>query len=144
VTRILLFVLALLLVLPGTAQELKVLNRSNPGEHFELARFLQQDKTNVVVFHSRHSAPSVSLARLLEELQPKRRDLTVSLVDVDRRESSEIDWRSPLVRQYNLRTLPYVMITDGRGQKIAEGHAARREILQWLDAAGIESTFRVR
>ena len=123
----------LFLALPGSAQDIKTLNRSNPGEHFEVKQYLSRDKLNVVVFYSSHSPACQDLRESLEGLARRRRDLAVSLVDVDRRGSQEIDWKSPLVRQYNLKLVPYVYIIDASGESVVEGYAARKKILEWLD-----------
>ena len=63
----------------------------------------------------------------------RRRDLAISLVDVDRRGSQEIDWKSPLVRQYNLRLVPYVYLIDANGEPVVEGYEARKRILEWVE-----------
>jgi thioredoxin-related protein len=133
----LILVVILLLATSTFAQELKVLNRSFPGERFELEQYLDRDHLNIVVFRSRHSASCQKLEKALERLTRKRDDLVVGLVDVDRKDSVEIDWRSPLVRQFNLQTVPYVRVFDKRGQTVSEGYEARKEILKMLDALGI-------
>tara|TARA_Y100000815_G_scaffold255204_1_gene261872 strand:- start:121 stop:525 length:405 start_codon:yes stop_codon:yes gene_type:complete len=133
VIRTALFIAILLLALPGSAQELKVLNRSNPGEHFEVKQYLTRDKLNVVVFYSSHSPACERLRESLEGLARRRRDLAFSLVDVDRRGSQDIDWKSPLVRQYNLKILPYVYIMDAAGESVVQGHEARKKILEWVE-----------
>ena len=132
-TKIALLLAVLFLTLPSSAQDIKILNRSNPGEHFEVKQYLSRDKLNVVVFHSSHSPACQKLREPLEGLARRRRDLAISLVDVDRRGSQEIDWKSPLVRQYNLRLVPYVYIIDAEGNSVAEGHEARKKILEWTE-----------
>lgn len=127
----------LLVTATGLAQDPKTLNSFNPGEIFELETYLKRDKVNIVVFWSRHSEPSRRLADSLNELAAKKSGLSVVLIDVDRKGSNEIDWRSPLVRQYNLKSLPYVQITDKEGQIVAEGYEARKKVLVMLDLAGI-------
>jgi hypothetical protein len=128
-----LIIITLLLLVPLSAQEHKVLNSSYPGEPFEVKQYLERDTVNVVVFWSRHSPSCEKLDLALKRLHRGRDDLAVSLVDVDRKDSAEIDWRSPLVRQYNLRTLPYVYILDGQGAILSQGQEARKEILKMLD-----------
>lgn len=128
-----LLITTLLLLAPLSAQKHKVLNSSYPGEPFEVKQYLERDTINVVMFWSRHSPSSEELDQALNRLHRGRNDLVVSLVDVDRKDSNEIDWRSPLVRQYNLRVLPYVYILDGGGKTISEGYEARKQILEMLD-----------
>lgn len=130
--KIALLLAVLVLTLPGSAQDLKILNRSNPGEHFEVKQYLSRDKLNVVVFYSTHSPACRKLRESLEELARRRRDLAISLVDVDRRGSQEIDWKSPLVRQYNLKLVPYVYVIDATGDSVVEGYEARKKILDWV------------
>lgn len=123
----------LLLISTSPAQQLKTLNSSNPGEPFEVKQYLSREKLNVVVFYSAHSEPCRNLREALENLARRRRDLAISLVDVDRRGSQEIDWKSPLVRQYNLRLVPYVYLIDANGESLVEGYEARKRILEWVE-----------
>ena len=125
--------IVVLLTVPSLAQELKVLNSSSPGEIFEFKQYLERDTKNIVVFRSRHSSSCSELEEALVPLYRGRDDLVVRLVDVDRKGSTEIDWRSPLVRQFNLRTLPYVYIMDEQGTILSQGYQARKDILEMLD-----------
>lgn len=131
--RIALLLAVFFLTLPGSAQDIKILNRSNPGEHFEVKQYLSRDKLNVVVFYSSHSPACQKLRESLEGLARRRRDLVISLVDIDRRGSQEIDWRSPLVRQYNLKLVPYIYLIDASGESVVEGYQARKKILEWME-----------
>lgn len=129
-----LFLCSLALVSGLSAQELRTLNSSSPGQRFEATDYLKRDKTNIVVFVSQQSEECQRFELNLKKLASA--DRVIGLVDIDRADKSDVDWKSPLVRQHNLRELPYVMIFDGNKELEAEGHEARKLILKWLDETG--------
>lgn len=132
--RIISLLILWLLVVPTSAQDFRTLNSSQPGEPFDVKQYLRRGKTYIAVFRSAHSKDCLRLERALKDLSGKRRDLEVVLVDVDRKGSADIDWSSPLVRQYNLRALPYVYLIDDEGKTTSQGHSARKEILRMLES----------
>lgn len=124
-----------LLCSSGLAQpSLKTLNRDSPGRRFELEDYLRGDRLNVIVFSSRHSSACREMMKKLSTLASQNAELNVSLIDIDRPGSQSIDWRSPLVRQFNLRTLPYIQVYQGRELEY-EGHPARKWLLKRWDEA---------
>jgi hypothetical protein len=58
-------------------------------------------------------------------------------VNINRPEVRGIDWQSPLVQQYRIRSVPYFMIFNPRGKLVAEGPAAHRMIQEWLQKTGM-------
>lgn len=129
--------LLLALHLPSSAQSLTQLNRSSPGEQFEVKHYLDQRRLNLIVFYSAHCSASQNLTKTLELLAEKNTSIRIGLVNIDRKGAQEIDWKSPLSRQYNLRVLPYIYILDRNKTTVAQGHEARKMVLEFLDGAGL-------
>ena len=127
----------LLLAAPSSAQALPLLNRSSPGEPFEVKHYLDQRRLNLIVFYSAHCSASQELNSKLEQLAGQNKSLFIGLVNIDRKGAQEIDWKSPLARQYNLRVLPFVFILDKNKTTVAQGHEARKMVLELLDGAGL-------
>ena len=116
---------------------LKTLNGNAPGQRFELQDYLRTDSVNVVVFYSRYSPACQRVIAKLDRLAENNEALNITLVDIDRPDQQKIDWRSPLVRQFNLRTLPHVQVYQGR-QLESEGYSARKWLLKRWDEAFVE------
>ena len=74
----------------------------------------------------------MQFAPLLEKLATERADIVLVSVNINRPEVREIDWESPVARQYNLRSIPHFKIYGPDGEMVAEGDEARAMIVQWL------------
>ena len=120
--------LALFLSIPTLAQQ--TWNARSPGQRFEILDNLRREGETVVVFSSQQSD---ECRRFIEQLKPLQRELDINFLQVDRPTADDIDWKSPLARQYNLRELPYVIMYEGR-DRVKEGHEARKALLTILDS----------
>jgi thiol-disulfide isomerase/thioredoxin len=112
-------------------------NALDPGAELAIENYLQKGKTNIVDFYSEYCPPCKRISPLLQKLGRKRPDLAILQVDINRKGTQGIDWSSPLARQYELRSVPYFQIYDGKGELRKEGQEAWPEILALLAAAGI-------
>ena len=110
----------------------KELNKSNPGQRFELRDYLTRNATTAVVFYSEHSAPSLTLLQTLESMSETDSELAVNYINLDRRGTKDVDWNSPLARQHRINILPHVLIYED-GKLVRQGHPARKYILQRMD-----------
>ena len=124
--------LCLFLLSPLLAEPAKVLNQSRPGEHFDVGYYLKKEKMNVVVYYSDRSAQSRAFLKKLEALAARDGELQVSLLDIDRKDTTAIDWRSPLAQDLNLKSVPYVMLYDGK-TPFKQGYEARKVLLNRAD-----------
>lgn len=134
--------LALALALLGPAAvagagEVQEVNAGNGGETLDLKPFLAKGKTTLFDFYSPFCGPCLQLAPLLEQLAQKRPDLAIRKVNINRPEVKGIDWRSPLVQQYNLHSVPHFAIYDRKGKLETEGQTAFNQVMGWLREAGI-------
>ncbi len=87
---------------------------------------------NVVVFYSEYSPASLAFLKRLETLASADSQLEVSLLNIDRKNATSIDWRSPLAQDLNLKSLPFVVLYDGK-VPLKQGYEARRLLLNRAD-----------
>jgi thiol-disulfide isomerase/thioredoxin len=131
------------LVLPGGSGPARAsglvleANKGREGEPFEVQQAVARGKYTLVDFWSPHCPPCMKIAPFLEKLAAKRPDLRVVKLNIDRPGSRGIDWRSPLAQQYQLRSIPYMVIFDPQGRQIAQGQGAFDLFLNWLKEAGL-------
>jgi thiol-disulfide isomerase/thioredoxin len=115
----------------------EVINSGSPGEEMNIESFVQKGKTTIFDFYSDYCGSCRKISPLLEELDRKRDDIVVLKVDINRPGRSGIDWGSPVVRQYRIKSVPFFMIYDTSGRRTHEGRAANSEVGKLLGSEGI-------
>ena len=119
------------------AEPHRVINEKTPGQAVDIAQFVVKGKVNVFDFYSRFCGPCMRLSPYLEQLAQKEANVAVNKVDINRPGTQGIDWDSPAAKQYKLHSIPYFMVFDAQGKKVAEGDDARKMVLELLQKAGI-------
>ncbi len=89
------------------------------GAEVSLADFLVPGKTTVFDFTSEYCGPCRVYTQPLLELHRNREDVAVVKVDINRPGYNKIDWDSPVIRQYDLRSLPHFKVFGPDGKLIA-------------------------
>ncbi len=102
------------------------------GERVDVKEYLVPGKTTIVNFTSAYCPPCQRISPLLDELHAQRDDVAVVKVDINRPDVRGIDWKAPVVAQYELRSVPSFQVYDAKGTLIAEGEAAAEMVLGWL------------
>jgi len=115
-----------------------IVNANNPGEQLDITKYLVKGKINIVDFYSEFCPPCKKISPLLSKLDKKRDDIVVIKIDINRKGIKGIDWRSPLAKQYGLRSIPHFKIYDGEGNKLSEDMVARQKIAVYFNEAGIK------
>lgn len=100
------------------------------GLEIDLRPLLTPGKNTIVDFFSTYCSPCRSYAEPLDRLH-ELGDIAVLKVDVNRPGTTAIDWRSPVLRQFGIKSLPHFKVFDASGRMIAEGPEARK----WVDQA---------
>lgn len=101
----------------GTVEEI---NRLAPGERIDLASVLQPNQTTVVYFHSDDCPPCERLMPQYIRLAEARPDIRFYTVDLDRVGTRGIDFESPVAQQFEIRSIPYVVVYEGT-QEVVSG-----------------------
>jgi len=107
------------------------------GEEVTLADHLVRGQTTIFDFFSEYCPPCRQISPLLEQLDKARSDLTVVKVDINRPGVAGIDWQSPVVRQYDLRSVPHFKVFAPDGSLQAEGPAGYAVVALLMEEAGI-------
>ena len=102
------------------------------GQEVKLADYLVPGKTMIFDFYSDYCPPCKAIAPHVEKLHATRDDLVVVTVDINRPGVKGIDWKSPVARQYELRSIPHFKVFGPNGKLIAEGQEARTMVQRWL------------
>jgi thiol-disulfide isomerase/thioredoxin len=102
------------------------------GKEINLQDYLVPGKTTVFDFYSGYCPPCRALAPYLEMLHKTHGDIAVIVVEINRSGVQGIDWDSPVAKQYQLSSIPYLRIYDTNGNLVADGDEARAKIVDWL------------
>jgi thiol-disulfide isomerase/thioredoxin len=102
------------------------------GQPVKIEDYLVPGKTTVVDFYSKFCPPCMALAPLIEQLHRTRTDLAVVEVDINRPGVVGIDWQSPVVREFQLDSIPRLTVYGPDGKLVADGLQARELVIGWL------------
>jgi thiol-disulfide isomerase/thioredoxin len=114
-------------------------NRGQEGKTFDLNSIVSQGQFTLVDFWSPYCGPCLKMAPYMEQLAARRSDLKVVKLNINRAGVQGIDWKSPLALQYNVKSVPFLIIFDKKGRKIAEGQQALQLFIDWAKKAGVLS-----
>ncbi len=126
---------------PGVHPAAAQVQDGNPGrggEALEIKSLLSRDRTTAIDFFSPYCYPCMQMTPALEKLAARLPEVVFVRLNINRPEVKGIDWKSPLVQQYRIRSVPYFMIFNPQGKVVAEGPAARQMIKEWLQKTGVE------
>jgi thiol-disulfide isomerase/thioredoxin len=121
----------------GAAGQVQEANAGQGGQPLEIKALYVPGQITVIDFYSPYCPPCMQLAPMMEQLAQKRADLTIKKVNINRPGVQGIDWKSPLARQYNLRSVPFFVIFNAQGKIAAQGEPALKQVLLWLQEAKI-------
>ena len=119
-------------------QEIPATNQSRPGESLtDLSLYAQLGKVTVIEFFSRRDESDAQMEYLLEQLAALRPGLVVKRFDIDRPGRAEIDYESPLARQFHITKIPSFVIYDAGGHYLTQGDPAKAMIRDWMLETGV-------
>ncbi|HEU4401877.1 MAG TPA: thioredoxin family protein [Candidatus Polarisedimenticolia bacterium] len=99
---------------PGAVADVKVITH---GEEVDLAAHRAPGKYTVFDFYAVWCPPCRVLGPALERLAARRPErLAIRKVDI-------VDWTMPVAAQYHVESLPYLVLFDDQGRRLAEGEA---------------------
>lgn len=93
------------------------------GQEVELAGNVVAGKYTVFDFYAPWCPPCRVVGPALERLAERRTDLAIRKVDI-------VDWTMPVAAQYKIESLPYLIVYDPEGRRMAEGAAAYEALLR--------------
>src|SRR5467141_2419572 len=85
------------------------------GEEVDLAQHVVPGKYTLFDFYAVWCPPCRALSPALERLAARRPEmLALRKVDI-------VDWTMPVAAQHHVESLPYLVLFDGEGRRVAEG-----------------------
>lgn len=104
------------------------------GDHADLMAELVPGRTNIVCLLSSGCSGCVQLLPYLEVLADSRDDLFLIVVDINRPDTTGIDWSSPTVARYGLQFIPQFGIYGPDKTLQAHGEDARAKLVAMIQA----------
>ncbi len=102
------------------------------GEEVDLEDYLVTDKITIFDFYSVFCPPCRALKPYLETLHARDDDIAVVVVNINRKDIRGIDWNSPVALEFQLKSIPHLVIYNEDGEVIAEGGEAISKVDEWL------------
>jgi thioredoxin-like negative regulator of GroEL len=102
------------------------------GAEVNLEDYLAARKITIFDFYSDYCRPCREMEPYLEALHTRRDGFAVVIINVNRRGVRGIDWNSPVARQFQLGSIPYLIIYNEDGELNSEGEDARAKVAYWL------------
>ena len=106
--------------------------RISHGKEVNIQDYVVPGKTTIFDFTSEGCPPCRQIAPYLHKLHAERSDIVVVEVDLNRPGVGNIDWASPVVRQYGLNSIPHFKIYGPDGRLVAEGQDAYAQVRSML------------
>ena len=122
---------------PVQAGEVVYANRGREGQEINPKSLAVPGRPVVVDFYSAFCPPCLKLAPRLERLANKT-NVVVMKVNINRPGIREIDWQSPVARQFGLKTVQYLVLLDPKGKMMAEGEPAREIVEKQMQEVGVD------
>src|SRR5436309_386335 len=102
------------------------------GERIDLAPHAVPGKYTVFDFYAVWCPPCRALSPALERLASRNTGkLAIRKVDI-------VDWTMPVAEQYGIEELPYLVLFDGNGRKLAVGEAVFDELDRLFGADALD------
>src|SRR5262245_48596070 len=102
------------------------------GEKVDLQAHAVPGKYTVFDFYAVWCPPCRALSPALEKLASRNtRNLAIRKVDI-------VDWTMPVAEQYGVEELPYLVLFDTNGKKVADGEAVFDELGRLFGDAALD------
>ena len=95
-----------------------------PGQDFSFQSYFTRERVSIVYFYADWCPACRSLNPVMDAINAGIPDMQVLFMNIG-------DWNTPVTRQYNVRSVPYLMIYDKDGSLVSEGRNAKT----WLQQA---------
>jgi thioredoxin len=102
------------------------------GQEVQLADYLVPGKTTIFDFYSQFCPPCRAIAPMVKKLHEVRSDIAVVEIDINRPGLKEIDWESPVAKEFQLDSIPHFKVYGADGKLVAEGDDARAVVMNWI------------
>jgi len=97
-----------------------------------LSEMVVPGKINIFDFYSDGCGPCRQIAPYLHKLQQKRPDLNIVQIDINRKGVKGIDWHSPTVKQFKIRSIPFFIVIDEKGNIMKMNKDAYKYVVELI------------
>ena len=106
---------------PAAVPDVATINE--PGQPVEIAAHLVPGQFTIIDVYSPYCGPCMRAAPKLERFAVENPRIVLRKVDINRPGVRGIDWRSPVVQQLGIRSVPHIVVYGPAGDVVAEGNA---------------------
>ncbi len=97
-----------------------------------LSEMVVPGKINIFDFYSDGCGPCRQIAPYLHKLKEKRPDLNIVKIDINRKGIKGIDWNSPTVKQFKIRSIPFFIVIDEKGKIMKMNKDAYKYVVELI------------
>ena len=94
-----------------------------PGQDFNFQSYFTRERVSIVYFYADWCPACRGLNPVMDAVNAQIPDMQVLFMNIG-------DWNTPVTRQYNVRSVPYLIIYDKDGSLVAEGRNAKTWLLE--------------
>ncbi|MBU0633867.1 MAG: thioredoxin family protein [Candidatus Omnitrophica bacterium] len=98
------------------------------GRHIDLSDVIILGKITIVDFYADWCGPCRRISPYLEQLANSDTDVFLRKIDI-------VNWKTPLVQQYNIRSVPNIRVFDRRGNMVGSPTASFQEVQGYIKSA---------
>ena len=96
-----------------------------PGNDFNFQSYFTRERISIVYFYADWCPACQSFNPIMDAVNEQVPDMQVLFMNIG-------DWNTPVTRQYNVSSVPYLMIYDKDGNLVAQGRNAKTWLQQTL------------
>ncbi len=93
----------------------------NNGARIELRELAEPGKVTIVDFFADWCAPCRRISPVLESMAKSQEDVILRKVDI-------VNWQTPVVRQHNISSIPYIIVLDRNGRLVGQATSDPRVV----------------
>ena len=110
-------------------KKIKVINKK--GKSIKLESLLVPGRITIIDFYAHWCGPCVKISPKLEKLARKHKDVYLRKVNI-------VNWKTPVVKQFKIRSVPHVRVYDEDGNMVGEPTASYKNVKWYVEKLTIK------
>ncbi len=111
---------------PGSLKAVKIYKEG--GSSIDLNQVIVPGKVTIVDFYADWCGPCRRISPYLEKLATSEKEVFLRKIDI-------VNWNTPVVRQYNIRSVPNIRVFNRRGEMVGKPTSSYQEVLNHVNNA---------
>lgn len=112
----------------STAKETQVRMIANGGKKVDIKKIVTPGKITVIDFYADWCGPCRHMGPQLEQIARSDSDVTLCKIDI-------VNWKTPVVKQYGIRSIPNVRVYNRKGVAVGTPSSNLNEIKSNIERA---------